>query len=299
MSNRPQTSELGHYRILTPQNNRYPLVLKALLGQPNEVQKLHVRSATDQVLLPNARYLGVAGHHEVSPSEQAATEAFLIDFLQSWQQTYPELCLTIIAGLAEGVDTIAHHAALTTGTPSVGVLPTPINRAPSRHSLELINAILTTPTPGNAVVSEYPPVATESTYDRTLVAHNRIVAWSAAWLLISHYHTYRSATTQTIRYALLARRPVLAHQSSIPTGLEDASRALQINTVSSSEELLTQLNQPFYDLIKQAEQDATLAELICGLTATRNLSLALQEGIQHPWLARSVLSQLDGYNDSN
>lgn len=300
MPHNPQFSELENYLVLSPRHPLFPSTLKGFLGQPGAVKKLHVRGATEQVLLPNTHYLGVSGHRDVDATQQASLETFLIDFLQAWREEYPELALTIISGLAQGVDTVAHRAALVTGTPTVGVLPTPINRAPSRHSFDLIQDILTTPVVGNAVLSEYPPVSSETSYDHQFLARNRIIAWSAAWLLISHFHKSYSGTANTIRHALTAGRPVLAYQSTIPTDIEhQAQQGNGIATVTSSEEMLAHLDQPFYNLIKQAEEDETLANLICTLIAAPDLKSALQTGIQHPLQAQSVLKQLEGYHNGD
>jgi DNA processing protein len=79
--------------------------------------------------------------------------------------------LTIVSGLALGIDSVGHKVAVAQHRPTVAVLPCSINRVyPVRHT-ELAKQILEN---GGALVSEYP--LTMPLYKQNFLIRNRIIA---------------------------------------------------------------------------------------------------------------------------
>ena len=87
----------------------------------------------------------------------------------------------IVSGLAIGVDITAQMTALTTGIPTIGVIPTGIDEIyPRRHTVAAEKIIASE---GGAIISDFPP-GTE-TYQGNFLKRNRIIAgMSVATILI-------------------------------------------------------------------------------------------------------------------
>lgn len=119
--------------------------------------------------------------------------------------------IAIISGLAIGLDSVAHEAALSAGLHTVAVMPSGLDDSalyPARHK-PLAHAILRA---GGALISEYEP--TEHPARWTFLARNRIMAGLArATLLIEAAE--RSGTLVTARLALDYNREVLVVPHSL------------------------------------------------------------------------------------
>lgn len=85
-----------------------------------------------------------------------------------------ELCergVTIVSGLASGIDTYAHRAALKSGGKTVAVLGSGLNRVTPTSNIGLSEEIINS---GRLIVSEYPPNADATRY--TFPERNRIIS---------------------------------------------------------------------------------------------------------------------------
>lgn len=117
--------------------------------------------------------------------------------------------IVIISGLAFGVDSLAHQAALDAGGLTIAVLPSGVtNIYPATH-VGLARQILQQ---GGALISEYP--ADQIAYKMTFVARNRIASGLGDALLITEA-AEKSGTLHTANFALEQGRPVLAVPGNI------------------------------------------------------------------------------------
>ena len=117
--------------------------------------------------------------------------------------------VVIISGLALGVDSLAHKAALDAGGLTMAVLPTGLDKIyPAQHR-ELAMQILQQ---GGALISEYP--ASSEVYKINFVARNRIAAGLGDALLVTEA-AERSGTLHTANFALEQGKPVLAVPGNI------------------------------------------------------------------------------------
>lgn len=109
--------------------------------------------------------------------------------------------LTVVAGLARGIDTAAHEAALPTGT--VAVLASGVDKPYPAENIALVNRIAAQ----GAVISEQPPGTAPAA--RHFPARNRIISGiSRAVVVIEAAH--RSGSLITARFALDQGREVMA-----------------------------------------------------------------------------------------
>lgn len=167
----------------------------ALREIPDAPKRLYIRGNW-----PSSDYalLAVVGSRRYSAYGKHICER-LIGELASYK-------VAIVSGLALGIDSIAHEAALASRLPTIAVLPSGLSDKsiyPAQHQ-PLAQKILSA---GGALVSEYEPEARPALY--TFPARNRIMAGvSQATLLIEAAE--RSGTLITARLALDYNREVLA-----------------------------------------------------------------------------------------
>ncbi len=117
--------------------------------------------------------------------------------------------IVIVSGLALGVDSIAHKAALDAGGITVAVLPSSLSAIyPSAHR-QLAKRIVNE---GGALISEYPD-GTES-FKQNFIERNRLVSGLSDAVLITEA-AQGSGTLHTARFAKQQGRPVLAVPGNI------------------------------------------------------------------------------------
>ena len=110
----------------------------------------------------------------------------------------------IVSGLANGIDAIAHEAALRSGAKTVAVIGSGIDTYQSRSSIEMLERILEE---GGAVLTEQP--LGRRADPASLVRRNRIQTGVSVATFVMQCDL-ESGTMHTVRYALHQGRPVLA-----------------------------------------------------------------------------------------
>jgi len=127
--------EDNHFIPIT--DPRYPERLKTLPGSP---AWLYVKGDPDWLARPA---LAIVGSRNATPQGRRDAQAFA--------QTLAEAGLTIVSGLAEGIDTAAHEGGLAGGG-SVAVVGTGLDRVYPAANRDLAHRIAA----GGALVSEFP-----------------------------------------------------------------------------------------------------------------------------------------------
>lgn len=170
---------------------RYPSILKEISDAPC---KLYVRGNLDWV---SSQKIAVVGSRKPTPYGIQATARLIEPIARS--------CV-IISGLAYGVDSLAHQAALKSGGITVAVLGSGLDDDsiyPSRHR-ELAREILKR---GGALISEYPPGTQPLKHHFPL--RNRIIAGLSDRLVVIEA-AEGSGALITARLALDYNRDVAA-----------------------------------------------------------------------------------------
>ncbi|MBR3249938.1 MAG: DNA-processing protein DprA [Clostridia bacterium] len=119
--------------------------------------------------------------------------------------------ITIISGLANGIDSIAHKTCLENGGNTIAVLPNGFNYIYPKENENLYKNILAS---NGAVVTEYS--INEKAESKKFLERNRIVAGIAVGTLVIEAG-YRSGTSVTARITKEQEKPVF----SIPSSLEN------------------------------------------------------------------------------
>lgn len=128
--------------------------------------------------------------------------------------------VVVISGLALGVDTAAHQAALNAGGQCIAVLPSCIENIVPRTNLNLAQKILNN---RGALISEY--AANQPTFKQNFVARNRIMAGLADAVLITEA-SLKSGTMHTARFALEQGIDVLAVPGNIYSQASEGTNSL-------------------------------------------------------------------------
>lgn len=147
--------------------------------------------------------------------------------------------ITIISGLALGADSKAHQAAITSGTPTIAVLPCGIEYVYPRVHMQLANAILAQ---GGALVSEY--AGTTMPHKGSFIARNRIIAALAEATLIPEAGA-SSGSLHTAAYTAEVGTPILAAPGPITSTLSEGTNQLikdGAHVITKASDILDLLN---------------------------------------------------------
>lgn len=117
--------------------------------------------------------------------------------------------VVIVSGLALGVDSIAHQAALDSGGLTVAVLGTSLDQIYPTSHLNLARQIASS---GGCLISEYPPGT--AAFPSNFIARNRLISGLADVLLITEA-AKNSGTMHTAGFALEQGRTVMAVPGNI------------------------------------------------------------------------------------
>lgn len=218
---------------LKPKDAEYPQKLHALHDPPRQ---LFVQSDSWVALnaLPKVSVVGTR-----RPSHYGAHVCTKI------VQELASRGVCIVSGLALGMDSIAHKAALDVGGATIAVLPSGFDHiAPASHR-QLAQDIMSS---GGALVSEYPP-HTRVSHKAVFIARNRIIAALADALLIPEASA-KSGSLHTARFALDIGIEVLAIPGHITNPLAEGCHSLIQSgamLATSAQDIFNVLQMPSFD----------------------------------------------------
>ena len=162
-----------------------PLLPESIRQLKPPVKQLYYRG--DLPTLLQRPRLAVVGTRSITPYGQQIT--------YSLAGPVAEQGVVIVSGLAYGVDSAAHQAALEAGGLTMAVLPGPLDNIAPAGNQWLADQILAH---GGALISEYP--VGEQAFRHNFVLRNRVVAALANAILITEAGL-QSGTTHTAGYA--------------------------------------------------------------------------------------------------
>jgi len=201
---------------VTLANENYPKLLKEIYDPPF---CLFVRGELTQ----DDFTLAVVGPRKFSTYGKQVTENLVGDLARQ--------SVTIVSGLAFGIDIIAHKTTLQAGGKTVAVLGSGINRRhvyPQEHS-NVANEIIAS---GGAVISEYPPGTLPNKF--TFPRRNRIVAGMSLGTLVIEA-AEKSGALITADYAMESGREVFA----VPQNITSPTSFGPNNLIKNGAKLIT------------------------------------------------------------
>ena len=169
-------------------DKNYPELLKKI---PNPPKELYFNG----ILKKSEKYpFAVVGTRKPSAYGQEVTEYFV--------KNLSEAGLTIVSGLALGIDSLAHKIALENKGKTIAVLGSGLNHIYPQTHQKLAKEIVIS---GGALISEYPPETL--VYKGNFPARNRIISGLSLGVLIIEAPE-KSGALITAHYATLQKRRV-------------------------------------------------------------------------------------------
>jgi len=168
---------------LTLKSGSYPDALRHIPARPKVIYHL----GADLNLLTQNLAIAIVGSRQMSVYGEQATRRFASELAGQGA--------VIVSGLALGVDSCAHQAALEAGGICIAVLPCSLDNIVPIANRRLAERILEQ---GGALVSEYPPG--EPPYKQNFIARNRIMSGLAKAVVITEAGE-KSGTLYTARFA--------------------------------------------------------------------------------------------------
>jgi len=197
-----EMEKLDRYGVkaITCHDPDYPARLKEIYDYP---PLLYLRGS----LLPEDEWcLAVVGTRRATVYGRQVTEEIVTDLAQSK--------ITVVSGLAKGIDSVAHHSALQAGGRSIAILACGLDIVYPAENAELARRIM----PQGALISEY-PLGTRPKAEN-FPRRNRIMSGISLGVLVVEAGETSGAMI-TARLALEQNREVFAIPGSI---LSPASR---------------------------------------------------------------------------
>jgi DNA processing protein len=229
--------------------------------------------------------LGVVGSRKANPYGRQITEKLTGVLAGNG--------LVIISGLAFGIDSLAHQAALSAGGTTVAILPGPLEQIYPASHRALAQAIINS---GGTLISEYQYGC--DIRKENFIARNRLIAGLSDALLVPQAAS-RSGSLHTANFALEQGKTVMA----IPGDITQQLNAGSNNLLKTGAVMVTDVADIFAAmnlkvrktgakrLIKASRSERTLFELIGkGLEQTEELVNA--SGLSGPEVS-SALSLLE------
>ncbi len=182
-------------KIITCFDENYPYLLKETFSPP-----LILFAQGNIELLKRKNFLSVVGSRKYTPYGKAVVEKFI--------KIIAEQNITIVSGLAIGIDTLAHIESLNTLGSTIAILGSPINEIYPAKNFQLAQKIKE----NGLILSEFPlgsDIAKENFPRR-----NRIIAGLSQATLIVEAQK-KSGALITGNYALNENRELLATPGSI------------------------------------------------------------------------------------
>lgn len=181
--------------VIELENKLYPKILKNIKKVP---KKLYINGNLD---ILNSNCIAIVGSRKNTKYGEKWCKKFAQEFIK--------YNLTIVSGMALGIDKIAHKTAIRDGGKTIAVLPSGLENIYPEENLELYNEIILN---GGCVISEYEPQIKASS--KNFLERNRIVSGLSLGTVVIEA-AYRSGTSVTAKIAKEQGRDVFCIPGSL------------------------------------------------------------------------------------
>lgn len=191
--------------VLSIADRKYPYVLKNI---PDPPICLFIKGK----LSLDDFFLSVVGTRAPTSYGEEMTRIFV--------QGLSSAGITVVSGMAYGIDAVAHHSAIAAGGKTVAVLGCGINIVYPASHISLYDRIIKT---GGAIVSEFPP--NQSVVKGMFIARNRIISGLSRGVLVVEGGK-NSGTLITARYGAEQGRDIFAVPGQVTNSMSQAPNLL-------------------------------------------------------------------------
>jgi DNA processing protein len=249
----------------------YPALLREIYDPPV------LLFARGEAALLQSTMLGVVGTRRPTPYGIAAAERLSGDLARAG--------LTIVSGMARGIDTAAHKAALAAGSPTIAVLGCGVDVVYPAENRNLSVEIAAR----GLIVSEFPMGSTA--FPQNFPIRNRIISGMSAGLLVVEGAQY-SGSAITARLALDQGREVFAVPGNITSKMSWGPNLL----IKQGAKLVQDWNDVVVDLPpevrRQLIESGKNRLLAQGLSAQPATSEPVQASLSSGGISRRILEKL-------
>ena len=224
-------------KVITIFSDDYPTKLQNL---PEHPLCLYCKGNTD---LLNSRCIAVVGSRKISDYGKVVTQMFCKEFARAG--------ITVVSGMALGVDAVAHNTALECNTPTIAVMAGGFNHIYPTANFGLYRQIVQ----NGLVVTEYPPTAEPLSYN--FPVRNRIIAGLSEGVLVTEAGK-KSGALHTKNYAVEYGKEVFAVPGKITSteseGTNEIIKQCQACLVTSPDDIFNALNINIKENSQKVEQ---------------------------------------------
>jgi DNA processing protein len=239
-------------KTVSVENEYYPRLLKKIKDPP---KILYYRG---EILVKENCFAIVGTRMASSYGKQVALEM---------AGDLTEAGLTIVSGLAPGIDTFCHQAVVERKRRTIAVLGTGLDEKSiyPKSNLKLARKILET---GGALISEYPPGTRGTQF--TFPQRNRIISGLSLGVLVVEAKE-KSGALITAHYAFSQNRKVFAIPGSIYSSNSQGCHYLikkGAKLVENANDILKELNLPYstpgveYSIIGENEEEILILDVL-------------------------------------
>jgi DNA processing protein len=246
----------------------YPLILRDIHDPPKQ---LYYLGAEPQQWLDKPK-VTIIGSRKATPYGKRVTYELASRLARAG--------VVIISGLAYGVDSIAHQAAVDAGGITVAVLPGSVKEIYPAAHLNLARQIVKT---GGSLISEYAPGT--PTLKINFITRNRIVSGLADAVLITEA-AVNSGSLHTARFALEQGKTVMA----VPGNINSQTSVGCNNLIKSGALPITEVEDIFFALNLQPQKQE--ARVFRGTPEEETIFTLIKEGVSSQE-ELALASQLD------
>ncbi len=224
-------------------DEKYPKLLKQIYDPPFILYYKGEFTSVDD------RAIGVVGTRKITGYGRMVTENFT--------KALSGVGLTIVSGLARGVDSIAHQTAINNGGRTLAILGSGLNNIYPYENIKLANQIIEG---YGAVISEFPPEYTS--LPGNFPARNRIISGLSLGVLVTEAAS-DSGSLITARLALEQGREVFAVPGPVSSDLSKGPADL----IKEGAKLVFEPNDVLLELgINQLQNAGAMKQNLDGLT---------------------------------
>ena len=174
---------------------RHPDCPARLAETPMAPSVIYLRSNTGMLLQADEQAIAVVGSRDATPYGFEMTRRLSYDLARAG--------VTIVSGLARGIDSAAHKAALEAGGRTIAVLGSGLDRIYPQRSIPLADKIVQS----GALLTEYPPGV--SALPQHFPRRNRVISGLCRGVLVFEA-AFKSGAMLTVDWALEQNREVSA-----------------------------------------------------------------------------------------
>ena len=203
-------------REIELEDKEYPEKLRII---PDAPKKLYVEGNIDNL---NSMCIAVVGSRICTKYGEKWCEKFVKQLVNH--------NITIVSGMAIGIDSIAHKTAIKYGGRTIAVLPSGFNNIFPNENKYLYRNILNS---NGTIITEYPPSILADS--KKFLERNRIVSGLAKGVLVIEA-AYRSGTSVTARIAVSQNRDVFC----IPGSLDNPKSIGTNNLIKEFAKIVTE-----------------------------------------------------------